>query len=46
MVIGVVASIVVASLEIVLIQNAIHPKEKEDTSIKWELKHGYIDYLD
>ena len=46
MVIGMVASIVVVSFEIILIQIATHPKEEEDTSIKWELKHGYVDYLD
>lgn len=46
MIIDIVASIAVVSFEIILIQVATHPKEKEDTSIKWELKHGYVDYLD
>ena len=46
MIIGMVASIAVVSFEIIFIQIATHPKEEEKTSIKWELKHGYADYLD
>jgi hypothetical protein len=46
MIIDMVAFIAVVSFEIILIQIATHPKEKEKTSIKWELKHGYADYLD
>ena len=46
MIIDIVASIAVVSFEIIFIQIATHPKEKEDPSIKWELKHGYVDYLD
>lgn len=50
MIIDIVAFIVAVSFEIILIQTVIqaatHPKEEEKTSIKWELKHGYADYLD
>ena len=46
MIIGMVASIAVVSFEIIFIKVAAHPKEEEKTSIKWELKHGYADYLD
>lgn len=43
MIICAVASVTVLTIELIVIHTV---KPKEESKVKWHLKHGYADYLD